>query len=79
MGSDTPRVYRADRDWEGFGLQDPYWAVLTETRFRGATMSQGDRDRLRAYLEDYCRQDSRVRRFLRHWPDAERVGDDPGA
>jgi Tfp pilus assembly protein PilZ len=42
-------------------------------------MSQGDRDRLRAYLEDYCRQDSRVRRFLRHWPDAERGGDDPGA
>jgi hypothetical protein len=42
-------------------------------------MSEGDRARLRAYLEDYCRQDARVRRFLRHWPDAERVGDDPGA
>jgi hypothetical protein len=42
-------------------------------------MSEADRVRLRAYLEDYCRQDPRVRRFLRHWPDAERVGDDPGA
>jgi hypothetical protein len=42
-------------------------------------MAESDRKRLRAHLEDYCRQDSRVRRFLRHWPDAERLGDDPGA
>lgn len=24
-----------DRDWEQFGQQDPYWAVLTEEKFRG--------------------------------------------
>ena len=42
-------------------------------------MSSADRDRLRALLVDYCRQNPRVRRFLRHWPDAERQGDDPTA
>jgi Tfp pilus assembly protein PilZ len=40
-------------------------------------MSEADRARLRAFLEEYCRQHPRVRRFLRHWPEAERVGDDP--
>ena len=42
-------------------------------------MSDSDRERLRALLVDYCRQNPRVRRFLRHWPDAERQGDDPTA
>jgi hypothetical protein len=42
-----------------------------------SAMSDADRDRLRAHLVDYCRQHPRVRRFLRHWPDAERRGDDP--
>ena len=42
-------------------------------------MSDGDRDRLRSLLVDYCRQNPRVRRFLRHWPDSERKGDDPTA
>lgn len=40
-------------------------------------MSDSDRERLRALLVDYCGQNPRVRRFLRHWPDAERRGDDP--
>jgi len=38
-------------------------------------MSEADRERLRALLGDYCRQNPRVR--LRHWPEAERQGDDP--
>ena len=42
-------------------------------------MSPADRERLRALLVEYCRQNPRVRRFLRHWPDAERQGDDPTA
>ena len=42
-------------------------------------MSEADRERLRGLLVDYCRQNPRVRRFLRHWPDAERQGDDPTA
>jgi hypothetical protein len=40
-------------------------------------MSDADRERLRGLLADYCRQNPRVRRFLRHWPEAERQGDDP--
>jgi len=40
-------------------------------------MSGADRERLRAMLVDYCRQNPRVRRFMRHWPEAERQGDDP--
>jgi Tfp pilus assembly protein PilZ len=39
--------------------------------------SELDRSRLREHIEDYCRQDPSVRRFLRHWPEAERKGDDP--
>jgi len=42
-------------------------------------MSDMDRVRLRGLLVDYCRQNPRVRRFLRHWPEAERLGDDPTA
>lgn len=40
-------------------------------------MSEADRERLRAMLVDFCRQNPRVRRFLRHWPEAEHQGDDP--
>jgi hypothetical protein len=40
-------------------------------------MSEPDRERLRGLLVEYCRQNPRVRRFLRHWPEAERHGDDP--
>jgi hypothetical protein len=42
-------------------------------------MSETDRERLRGVLVDYCRQNPRVRRFLRHWGEAERQGDDPTA
>lgn len=40
-------------------------------------MSEADHGRLREQLLAYCRQHPRVRRFLRHWPQAEREGDDP--
>src|SRR5258708_21433401 len=39
--------------------------------------SEMDRVPLREQLEADCRQHPRVRRFLRHWPEAERKGDDP--
>ena len=41
------------------------------------SMSDADRTRLRAHLIGYCRQHPTVRRFLRHWPEAARQGDDP--
>jgi Tfp pilus assembly protein PilZ len=40
-------------------------------------MSEVDRGRLRDQLVGYCRQHPRVRRFLRHWPVEEKIGDDP--
>jgi hypothetical protein len=42
-------------------------------------LSEPDRKRLRSFLLEYCRQQPHVRRFLRHWPQAERLGDDPTA
>jgi hypothetical protein len=42
-------------------------------------MSDADRARVRSLLLEYCRRQPRVRRFLRHWPEAERRGDDPTA
>ena len=41
------------------------------------SISDTDRARLRDLLEEYCRQEPSVRRFLRHWPEAERLSDDP--
>lgn len=40
-------------------------------------MSPSDHGRLRDQLVQYCRQHPRVRRFLRHWPQEEKIGDDP--
>jgi Tfp pilus assembly protein PilZ len=40
-------------------------------------LSQADGTRLREHLVEYCRQHPRVRRFLSHWPQAEKMGDDP--
>jgi hypothetical protein len=42
-------------------------------------MSDTDRERVHKLLVEYCRRQPRVRRFLRHWPEAERRGDDPTA
>ncbi len=42
-------------------------------------MSDSDGERLRVLLVEYCQQEPRVRRFLRHWPAAESRGDDPTA
>ncbi len=36
-----------------------------------------DRERLREFLVEYCHRNPGVRRFLRHWPEAARQGDDP--
>lgn len=33
----------SDRSWDSFARSDPYWAVLTEERFRSSAMSLDDR------------------------------------
>jgi len=35
---------RADRDWERFARTEPYWAVLTDGRFRGESLSESARE-----------------------------------
>jgi hypothetical protein len=42
-------------------------------------MSEADSERLRSLLLEHCQREPPVRRFLRHWPAAERQGDDPTA
>jgi hypothetical protein len=42
------------------------------------SLSRRDQIMIREHVEDHCRRHPTVRRFLRHWPEAERSGDDPG-
>jgi hypothetical protein len=79
-GSEIPFAARCRVAWwhpEGAPLSSKSLPPGAGLQF--VEMSGADRDRLRAMLVDYCRQNPRVRRFLRHWPDAERQGDDPTA
>lgn len=77
-GSEIPFSARCRVAWwhpEGAPLSSKSLPPGAGLQFVG--MSEHDRDRLRALLVEYCRQNPRVRRFLRHWPEAERTGDDP--
>jgi hypothetical protein len=77
-GSEIPFAARCRVAWwhpEGATLSSKSLPPGAGLQF--VDMSEGDRERLRALLRDYCRQNPRVRRFLRHWPEAERQGDDP--
>lgn len=40
-------------------------------------LTDKDRARIREHVEAHCRQNPRVRRFLRHWPEGKVKGDDP--
>ena len=77
-GSEIPFAARCRVAWwhpEGAPLSSKSLPPGAGLQF--VDMSEHDRERLRALLVDYCRQNPRVRRFLRHWPEAERTGDDP--
>ena len=79
-GSEIPFAARCRVAWwhpEGAPLSSKSLPPGAGLQF--VEMSDMDRERLRGMLVDYCRQNPRVRRFLRHWPDAERQGDDPTA
>jgi len=79
-GSEIPFAARCRVAWwhpEGAPLSSKSLPPGAGLQF--VEMSDVDRERLRALLVDYCRQNPRVRRFLRHWPEAERQGDDPTA
>src|SRR5512137_1812382 len=75
-GSEIPFAARCRVAWwhpEGAPLSSKSLPPGAGLQF--VDMSDTDRERLRALLVDYCRQNPRVRRFLRHWPEAERQGD----
>ena len=77
-GSEIPFSARCRVAWwhpEGGALSSKSLPPGAGLQF--VTLSDTDRERLRTLLVDYCRQNPRVRRFLRHWPEAERQGDDP--
>ena len=79
-GSEVPFAARCRVAWwhpEGAPLSSKSLPPGAGLQF--VEMSDMDRDRLRALLVEYCQQNPRVRRFLRHWPEAERQGDDPTA
>jgi hypothetical protein len=79
-GSEVPFAARCRVAWwhpEGAPLSSKSLPPGAGLQF--VEMSDADRERLRALLVDYCQQNPRVRRFLRHWPDSERQGDDPTA
>jgi hypothetical protein len=40
-------------------------------------LGERDKERVREHVLEHCRRHPRVRRFLRHWPESELVGDDP--
>ncbi len=64
--------------WHASGVPLVSKALPSGAGLQFTDMSELDRHRLRDHLLDYCRQNPRVREFLRHWPEAIR-GDDPTA
>lgn len=76
-GSEVPFRARCRVAW----WHDKSAPLLSKSLSSGAglqftEMSEADRERLHGLLVEYSRQDPRVRRFLRHWPERER-SDDP--
>jgi len=68
-GNAIPIECRARVAWVNAGTQYAGLPPGVGVQFVG--MAQRDRDRLREYLEDYCRRHGRARRFARPWPVAE--------
>ena len=57
-----------DHEWEKWGQQEPYFAVLTHHRFRKANMSEEDR---KAFFESGKDEINRVIQFCRRHLDAD--------
>jgi hypothetical protein len=79
-GSEKPFEARCRVAWwhpEGEPLSSK--SLPTGGGLEFTSMSAADEQRLRGLLLEYCQRQPRVRRFLRHWPEAERSGDDPTA
>lgn len=77
-GNELPVVARCRVAW----IHKPGEALVSKDLPPGAGMefvevSEEDSRRIREHVVAHCQRPARARRFLRHWPEAERKGDDP--
>ena len=77
-GYETPLTARCRVAWWYAGDKPlPSKSLPPGLGLQFVELSEADRRRVRDLVVDHCRQHPRVRRFLRHWPEAELKGDDP--
>lgn len=76
-GYETPLTARCRVAWWHAGKPLASKSLPPGIGLQFVELSEADRKRVRELVEEHCRQNPRVRRFLRHWPEAELKGDDP--
>jgi hypothetical protein len=77
-GNEIPLVARCRVAWQHTGKKTLVSKDLPPGMgLEFVELSEKDHARIRAHVEEHFRQHPGVRRFLRHWPEAERKGDDP--
>lgn len=77
-GYETPLTARCRVAWWYAGDKPlPSKSLPPGVGLQFVDLPAADSRRVRELVVEHCRQDPRVRRFLRHWPEAELKGDDP--
>lgn len=77
-GYETPLTARCRVAWWYAGDKPlPSKSLPPGLGLQFVDLSDPDRRRVRELVVEHYRQHPRVRRFLRHWPEAELKGDDP--
>lgn len=77
-GYETPLTARCRVAWWYAGDKPlPSKSLPPGLGLQFVELSDADKRRVRELVVEHCRQHPRVRRFLRHWPEAELKGDDP--
>jgi Tfp pilus assembly protein PilZ len=77
-GYETPLTARCRVAWWYAGDKPlPSKSLPPGVGLQFVDLPEADARRVRELVVEHCRQHPRVRRFLRHWPEAELKGDDP--
>ena len=77
-GYETPLTARCRVAWWYAGDKPlPSKSLPPGIGLQFVDLAEPDRRRVRELVVEHCRQHPSVRRFLRHWPEAELKGDDP--
>jgi uncharacterized protein (TIGR02266 family) len=77
-GYETPLTARCRVAWWYAGDKPlPSKSLPPGIGLQFVDLSEADKRRVRELVVEHYRQHPRVRRFLRHWPEAELKGDDP--